>query len=187
MTTELNRRGFLRAAGSGLLAFQINGMTQLLTPGQAHAQGVPFSVLSAGEVSTLEALGETLLPGAAEDGISHFVDHQLAVAPEDCLLMIRYLGIEPPYTGFYQSGLAELNRVAKSRHQQDFAALTDALRTQLVAELSRETPAGWQGFPSQLFYFALRADAVDVVYGTEQGFSRLNIPYMAHILPPERW
>lgn len=187
MTTELNRRGFLRAAGTGLLAYQINGMTQLLTPGQAHAQGVPFSVLSAGEVSALEALGETLLPGAANDGISHFVDHQLAVAPEDCLLIIRYLDIEPPYSAFYQAGLANQDRHAEATHGKRFSLLADETRTELVGEISRNSPASWQGVPSQLFYFVVRADAVDVVYGTVDGFKKLGIPYMAHILPSGRW
>jgi hypothetical protein len=26
-----------------------------------------------------------------------------------------------------------------------------------------------------------------VVYGTVEGFAKLNIPYMPHILPPEGW
>ena len=38
-----------------------------------------------------------------------------------------------------------------------------------------------------LFYVCLRSDAVDVVYGTPEGFRKLNIPYMEHILPPEGW
>ena len=37
------------------------------------------------------------------------------------------------------------------------------------------------------FYFVLRNDAVDVVYGTKDGIESLGIPYMAHIEPPSRW
>jgi hypothetical protein len=33
----------------------------------------------------------------------------------------------------------------------------------------------------------LRSDAVDVVYGTEEGYKDLGIPYMAHIAPLKRW
>jgi hypothetical protein len=33
----------------------------------------------------------------------------------------------------------------------------------------------------------LRADAVDVVYGTMEGYEALGIPYMAHIAPDKRW
>jgi len=31
----------------------------------------------------------------------------------------------------------------------------------------------------------VRSDAVDVVYGTVEGFERLGVPYMPHILPPD--
>ena len=27
----------------------------------------------------------------------------------------------------------------------------------------------------------------DVVYGTPEGFKKLGVPYMEHILPPEGW
>jgi hypothetical protein len=33
----------------------------------------------------------------------------------------------------------------------------------------------------------VRSDAVDVVYGTMDGYARLDIPYMAHIAPTTRW
>jgi hypothetical protein len=33
----------------------------------------------------------------------------------------------------------------------------------------------------------LRSDAVDVVYGTVEGYESLGIPYMAHIAPDRRW
>jgi hypothetical protein len=45
----------------------------------------------------------------------------------------------------------------------------------------------WQGLPASLVYFVLRADALDVRYGTQQGFTDLNIPYMAHIAPVTQW
>ena len=43
------------------------------------------------------------------------------------------------------------------------------------------------GYPIFLFYMCLRSDAVDVVYGTPEGFEKLNVPYTQHILPPEGW
>jgi hypothetical protein len=33
----------------------------------------------------------------------------------------------------------------------------------------------------------LRNDAIDVVYGTVEGFARLSVPYMPHILPQRSW
>ncbi len=187
MTANPNRRDFLKSTGIGLLAINVNGITELLTPAEAYARALPFTVLKNEEIRTLEALGDTLLPGAAADGIAHFVDHHLAVQPEDCLLMIRYLGVEPPYTDFYQSGLTALNQLSEDRYNTSFFALDEALRTELIGEISQGNPARWQGPPSSLFYFVVRADAVDVVYGTMEGFAKLAIPYMAHILPETKW
>ena len=57
----------------------------------------------------------------------------------------------------------------------------------LVTQMAGGTIAGWSGPPSALFYFVIRSDAIDVVYGTQAGFQRLNVPYMAHIVPPSPW
>jgi len=46
---------------------------------------------------------------------------------------------------------------------------------------------GWQGPPGPFIYFVTRSDAVDVVYGTVEGYESLGIPYMAHIAPEKRW
>jgi hypothetical protein len=35
-------------------------------------------------------------------------------------------------------------------------------------------------------YFVLRSDAVDVVYGTMEGYESLGVPYMPHIVPDKR-
>ena len=39
-----------------------------------RAQDVRLRTLSAGQAETLDAVGETLVPGARQAGISHFVD-----------------------------------------------------------------------------------------------------------------
>ena len=44
----------------------------------------------------------------------------------------------------------------------------------------------WQGPPGPLVYTVLRSDAVDVVYGTVEGYEALGVPYMPHILPDRR-
>jgi hypothetical protein len=36
-------------------------------------------------------------------------------------------------------------------------------------------------------YGTLRNDAIDVAYGTVEGFARLGVPYMPHILPERSW
>jgi hypothetical protein len=53
--------------------------------------------------------------------------------------------------------------------------------------ISKDEVLNWEGAPASFFSFVLRADALDVVYGTEHGFEQLGIPYMAHISPQEAW
>ena len=70
-------------------------------------------------------------------------------------------------------------------HCQNF--LSADQRIDLVREIAQKNPPEWSGPPAPLFCFVTRSDAVDVYYGTQEGFARLNIPYMAHILPPKKW
>ncbi len=46
---------------------------------------------------------------------------------------------------------------------------------------------GWTGPGGSFVYTILRTDAVDVVYGTMEGYAALGIPYQAHIVPERRW
>lgn len=181
------RRQFIRSGSLGLLAFSLGGMELLLTPQEARAKAIPFRVLKPAEVATLEALGEILLPGAREAGIAHFVDQQLAADPADCLLLIRYLDVPPPYLDVYRPALAALDAASQSAYEKTFTALNEKDAIKLVRTMGEANPEGWQGPPAPLFYFAARSDAVDVVYGTEEGFDRLGIPYMAHIRPTAKW
>lgn len=158
-----------------------------MTPQQAREREIAFQVLSSTEVHTLDALGDTLLPGSAEAGLAHFLDQQLAASFEDQMLMLKYLGVPAPFDGFYQSGLAALNIVAQRTAGAEFADLEANVQKRLVGAIAQEQPDGWEGPPSQFFYFVLRNDAVDVSYGTQAGTESLGIPYMAHILPPGRW
>ena len=197
------RRTFIRDTGLGLLAFVAGGREWLLTPAAARAADVPLRVLHAPQARTLEAFGETLVPGSAAAGLAHFIDHQLAAAPGEQMLMIRYLGVEAPYTPFYAGGLQALGGAASAFHGAPFHGLEDSQRVALTRQLAQANPKGWpDGWPNSgpdgwpdslnappapLFYFVLRSDAVDVVYGTKEGVERLGLPYMAHIEPPSRW
>lgn len=181
----LSRRDALQSAFA--LAFTVSGVESLLTPRQARAANADFHILSPLEVRALEAFGEVLLPGTREAGIAHFVDQQLTTPAPDSLLMIRYLDIPPPYLDFYRPALAALDAVSKLSYGREFAALDASHAEKLVGELSQTVPQGWQGPPAPLFFFVARSDAVDVVYGTEEGFAKLGVPYMAHIMPPRKW
>ena len=190
---SLNRREFLKSTGLGISVLSLTGAQLLLSPREARAKGVAFKVLNAGEVTTLEAFADTLLPGCAEAGVAYFVDEQLARDANDSLLMARYLQVEPPYAEFYKGSLASLNGYCQKLHGKPFYQLSESQRNELAADLFRmgpegpQDPAGWQGPPAALVYLCLRSDAVDVVYGTVDGFKELDIPYMAHIEPPTPW
>ena len=188
MAATADRRQFLRQTGLGLIAAGLGGAGPFLSPAAARASGsYEFRVLSAPERATLAALGDTLLPGAVQEGFCEFIDYHLSLPAADCLLMLRYLDVPPPYAMFYRSGLEALDRYVVQAHGRRFDSLDGETRAGVVSTISRAPVAGWSGPPSPLFYFALRSDAVDVYYGTEEGFERLDVPYMAHIPPVEPW
>ena len=183
----VKRRDFMRGAAIGALAFTVGGAKVLLTPHAAHAQGVPFRVLKAGEAETIESLGETLVPGARAAGIAHFIDHQVSVPAEEALLEARILNIRPPYINFYRAAVAAVDRASQAQSGRRFAALAANEQHAFVNLMRQNKIEGWQGPPGGFIYFVLRSDAVDVVYGTMEGYESLGIPYMAHIAPLKRW
>jgi len=177
----------MRGAALGALAFTIGGAQVLLTPREARARGVPFRLLAASEAETLEAIGETLVPGARDAGIAHFVDHQISVPPEEALLEARILNVRPPYADFYKAASAAIDKAAAAQSDQRFAWLPADAQRDYVNLMRQNKLQGWQGPPSGFVYFVLRSDAVDVVYGTVEGYEALGIPYQAHIMPLKRW
>lgn len=187
---SINRREFIKRGLGGAtlaLAFEIGGGTLLLTPGQARAQAVPLRQLSEAEAALLERLAEALVPGAASAGVTHFIDHQLGEEPGDCLLIAKYFQVPPPYRAFYRQGVKGCDQLAQERFNKAVTALNDAQLDELIKTIGKPGTATADGFDLSLFYLCLRSDAVDVVYGTPEGFEKLNVPYMAHIMPPEGW
>jgi hypothetical protein len=184
---DIARRAFMRGAGIGALAFTVGGAEVLLTAAQARAQGVPLRMLTPEEARTLEAVGETLALGARQAGIAHFVDQQLALPPGYALLTIRISEVRPPYVNFYRAALGGIDRASHTLLGRKYVDLTDAEQRDFVTRLRQNKIENWQG-PSQPFvYGTLRNDAIDVAYGTVEGFARLGVPYMAHILPERSW
>jgi Gluconate 2-dehydrogenase subunit 3 len=185
--TEMARRNFVKGATLGALVFTVGGVEVLLTARQARAQGVPLRVLKPDEAATLEAIGETLAIGARLDGIAHFVDQQLTVPPPHALLSLRVTEVRPPYVDFYRAALGGVERASRALHQRGFADLSAAEQHDFVDRLRQGKIESWQGPVQSFVYGTLRNDAVDVVYGTVEGFARLGIPYMPHILPERSW
>ena len=185
--TGPNRRTLLKAAALGLFAFNVAGVEALITPAEARTRGAALAILSAEEAALLEAFGEALVPGAGAAGIAHFVDANLARPHHDSLLTARYLDVLPPHDAFYKAGLAALDGASRAVLGAPFVQVTAAAAKPLVAAMLPGTIAPWQGPPAPLFYLAVRSDAADLVYGTRAAFARMQVPYMAHIDPPEDW
>ncbi len=184
----INRRKFIGSTGLGALAFKTAGATVMLTPRAARAAGIDYRHLAPDHAALLAAFADHVLPGAAAAGVAHFVDQQLGVTPNECLLMCKYFPeIRAPFQAFYGAGLAALRATVAAQFTAPFEALDAAQKNVIVDALWRGDITPWDGPPPPLFYMMVRSDAVDVVYGTQDGFDELNVPYLAHIVPPEKW
>src|ERR1700761_5740656 len=122
---NIERRAFVQGAASGAFAFTVSGVEMMLTPKDAHAQGAAFKTLTPEQVETLEALGETLVPGAQKAGIANFIDAQISGPAEEALLEARILNVRPPYANFYRAALGAVDRASQANNAgKRFAQLT---------------------------------------------------------------
>jgi hypothetical protein len=184
----IERRELIKGAVIGALAFTVGGAEVLLTPRQARAQNVPFRLLKANEAETIEALGETLVRGARAAGVAHFIDQQLSVPPDQALLEARILNVRPPYANFYRAAIGAVDATSTALNSgRRFAQLDPAEQHDFVDVMRQNKLQNWKGPSGPLVYTVLRSDAVDVVYGTMEGYEALGIPYMPHIAPATRW
>jgi hypothetical protein len=118
----------------------------------------------------------------------HFVDQQLSVPPEEALLEARILNVRPPFVNFYRAALEAVDRASQANNAGKRFTDLDAGAQHAFVDLMRQNKIdGWQGPPGSFVYLVTRSDAVDVVYGTVDGYAKLAIPYMAHIAPTARW
>jgi len=184
---EIERRAFMKGAAIGTLAFTVGGTQVLLTPRQARARAVPLRTLSEAQGATLDAMGETLVPGARDAGVTNFVDQQLSIPAEEALLEARIMNVRPPYANFYRAALGAIEGASEAKYSRGFAALSPAERHDFVDLMRQNKLDGWKGPPSGFVYFLLRTDAVDVVYGTMEGYAHLGVPYQPHIAPTKPW
>ena len=186
--SEIERRTLMKGAALSALAFSVGGKQVLLSPREAHAENIPLRTLTPEQGEILDALGETLVPGAQAAGISNFVDQQLSIPPEEALLEARILNIRPPYANFYRAALGAIDRASLANNdKRGFAKISASERRKFVDQMRQNKVAGWQGPPGPFVYLVMRSDAVDVVYGTMDGYAALGVPYMPHIAPTKRW
>jgi Gluconate 2-dehydrogenase subunit 3 len=185
---EIERRAFMKGAAIGALAFSVGGAEVMLTPRRARAQGAVLRTLTADQAATLDAMGETLVPGATEAGITHFVDQQISIPPEQALLEARIMNVKPPFANFYRAALGAVDGASSARYGgRNFAQLAGNEQREFVDLMRQNKLDGWKGPAAGFVYFLLRSDAVDVVYGTMDGYAHLGVPYQPHIAPTRSW
>lgn len=184
---DIERRAFVKGATLGALAFTVGGSTAMLTAREARAVNVPFRLLKENEAETIELMGEALVPGARSAGIAHFIDQQIAVPPEQALLQARILNVRPPYANFYRAAIRAIEGGSDKVYGRKFEQLSPSDKRDFVNLMRQNKIQGWQGPAGPFVYAVLRSDAVDVVYGTVEGYEALGVPYMAHIAPEQRW
>jgi hypothetical protein len=107
--STIERRAFMQGGGLGALAFTIGGVEAMLSPRQARAQGALLRTLTTEQAATLDAMGETLVPGAKEAGISNFVDQQISIPADEALLQARILNVRPPFADFYRAATGAID------------------------------------------------------------------------------
>lgn len=155
----------------------VAGQWVWLTPREAQARAFEPQVLSSGQCTALSILGDALVPGAATAGIAAYIDLQLQ-AGDQSLLIGKYLGVDASaQSGFYRAAA------------DNVIAMTDENTSMptFIADMAGDKLSDWIGPPASYVLFVLRADALDVTYGTPEGFENLGIPYMAHIMPEQPW
>jgi Gluconate 2-dehydrogenase subunit 3 len=184
---EIERRTFMKGAALGTFAFTVGGAEVILTPRQAHAQNVPLQTLTPDQGATLDAVGETLVPGAKVAGISIYVDHQITVPAEESLLQARIMSVRPPFANLYRAALGAIDGASSKTKGKKFAELTPDEQHDFIDAMRQNKIEGWQGPPAPFVYNVLRGDAVDVVYATMDGYAMLGVPYMPHIAPTRKW
>jgi hypothetical protein len=104
------------------------------------------------------------------------------------LLEARILNVRPPYANFYRAALGAVDGASERLNSgRRLEQLNESEQRSLVDNMRQNKVEGWQGPPGPFVYLVLRSDAVDVVYGTMDGYAGLGIPYMAHIAPARKW
>ena len=106
---------------------------------------------------------------------------------QESLLQARILNFRPPFLEFYRAAIVSADGASRQMFGKDFVGIAAGDQHELVGLMRQNKLEGWTGKPGALVYAVLRADAVDVVYGTMEGYEALGIPYMPHIPPEKRW
>ena len=92
------------------------------------------------------------------------------------------------YANFYRAAVGAVDNASQALNSgRKFDELSPSEQHDFVDAMRQNKILGWQGPGAPFVYLVLRSDAVDVVYGTMEGYEALGIPYMPHIAPTKRW
>jgi hypothetical protein len=183
---EIVRRQFISGAVS---IAAVAGSMGICTPSfgaSGDGQGAPYQTLSQSQADTYAAWSDLLVNGAADAGVARFVDKAISNPYVECLAMSRFF-VNPPLSKFYLAGIAGIDLESQTRFSGVFITLERDQQLTIVDAAIRSSTQAWHEPDPNLFYLMSRSDAVDVVYGTQQGFSNLKIPYLPHIAPTQPW
>ena len=176
MRPSLNRRELLAHSGT-VGFFVLSGQCQWLTARAAETRQFEPQILTGEQCEALEIVADQLVPGSKASGIAAYIDLQLQRGDES-LLIGKYLGIDTSDQRDFYFAAAD-NLLA--------AMAKGATPKQIVDQMTDDSLPEWSGAPASYVQFVLRADALDVTYGTPEGFEKLGIPYMAQIKPDRPW
>jgi hypothetical protein len=187
------RRDFVRSSVAAAVAL---GLWPVPSPagealkraGRKSRPPLELSVLSVHEAAVYDAWCDQLAPGAAEAGVAHYLDAQLAAPRDEAFLFLRVLA-NPPFEAFYRQGIAGIEQETRARFGDtaSYTALDGSRQREVIDAAAADKTLAWKTPLPSFFFFVSRGDAVDIAYGTEAGFQRLGVPYIAHIRPPRPW
>lgn len=178
---SMSRRRAIAGAGAlGTVALVAGGVPIHAAPGSRLGASGSLRSLSLREVALFNGFCEAVVPGATAESVGCYLDYQLSLPPDECLLFARYLPIVPPFLHFYREGAVALEKAVRRGRGGAVTPPSEADWRLLARGMHGKSVAGWNGPPTELLYFALRNDALDVVYGTDKGLRKLGIPVMHH-------
>lgn len=156
---ETSRRSFLRLLG--LLGLSLTGWSlRKARPNPAALDSC--QALSAGEVKTLEALADQIVPqddfpGAVEAGVVRYIDNALSTGQGDRLL-------------FYRAGLAAVNEASRAEYKKVYHELPFDRQTELLEKIEMGKAPGklWEKVPQRDFFRILRLHTLEGYYGPPQ-------------------
>jgi len=86
--------------------------------------------------------------------------------------------VRPPYANFYRAALGAIEGASQAKYAgRTFALLSAAEQYEFIDLMRQNKLENWKGPGAGFVYFLLRSDAVDVVYGTMDGYAHLGVPY----------